>query len=314
MPIWLQLVTAVSAGLVSALMGMAFVPYLRKLRFYPPDVPEEHTAEVAGEERRPTMGGLLLIVGIAFSMVLCVTLFLQFGDADRTSDGFAREVDLLRSAGLYTAVLTVTGVVADYMTIRGRYQSRFRRNVLLPLALFAGAGAVVLGRSEELGASVWMIAAIPAAAAACLLLMQNADQNTDGTLLTVNAVELLVLTVLLLRRSEHLLPVYTLASAGACMGCMVWCLYPAKCRIGYTGSYLLGSIVPMVCGLEGLYKELALFMAVHVLQELYRLRRHGGRRLTLTEGLEAGGIAPHGRIAVMTGLAAFCGIMALLLK
>lgn len=313
MPIWLQLVTALSAGAVSALMGRALVPYLQKLRCYPPEVPKEGADTAAGEERRPIMGGLLLIAGMLFSMVLCVTLYLQFGGADRTSAAFAQQVDLLRAAGVYAAVLAVIGIVSDYLTIRGRYRPRIRRTVLLPLAAVAGVGAVILGRSEDVSRIALLAAALPAAAVVCLLLMHSADKNTDGTLLTVNTLEFLVLTVLLLKRSEQLLSVYTLAAAGACMGCMVWSLHPAKCRIGYTGSDLLGGIVPMVCVLEGLYRELALFMAVYVIQELYRLRRHSGKRLTLTEGLEAGGVAPFGRIAIMAGFAAFCGVTALLL-
>ena len=97
MPIWLQLVTAVSAGGVSALLGIALVPYLKKLRYFPPQEPKPDAAqesegefpktehpEAVQEEQRPIMGGLLTAAGILFALVLGGTLFLQFGGADRT--------------------------------------------------------------------------------------------------------------------------------------------------------------------------------------------------------------------------------------
>ena len=61
----------------------------------------------------------------------------------------------------------------------------------------------------------------------------------------------------------------------------------------------------------GFYKELALFMAVFLLDKAFRFFRRDHNYLT--EAMVEDGIAPHGRIAVLAGLAAFCGVMALLL-
>ena len=67
MPFWLQLVIPAAAGLVSALMGIALVPYLQKRRAFPPQAPKKEGDEAAEEERRPLLGGLLLLAGVLFA-------------------------------------------------------------------------------------------------------------------------------------------------------------------------------------------------------------------------------------------------------
>ena len=317
MPFWLQIVCAVSAGLTAWLFGIALVPFLTKHRIFPPEQPKpdpesQDTAERSQEERRPLMGGLLLFAGIVFSMVLCGTLYLQFAGADRTSDAFSAQIRQLTAVSVFTGVMGLLGFLTDL------FQAKKRRNshlweLFLPAALIM-MGVVGFGylsfTEVELSANHWL-AVLPIPLYICFALEHGFQRETDGTLVTVNAVELLVLTVLLLRNSLYLPSLLTLSGAGACMGSMVWCLHPAKCRIGATGSFLLAGIVPYLCLQYGFYKELALFMAVFLLDKAFRFFRRDHNYLT--EAMAEDGIAPHGRIAVLAGLAAFCGVMALLL-
>ena len=310
MPIWIQLVTAVSAGLVSALLGIALVPYLQKLRMLPPRTPEQ-ADEAAGEERRPILGGLLILAGILFALVLGGTLYLQFSGADRTGAAFAGELRILLVAGVYSAFLCGLGIIADLQTVRGSYRKKLWDYLLYPAVFCAALASFnLLGFTHaQLASNHWLML-LPLPACLCFWLTQGLDRNTDGAALTVNAVELLVLTMLFLRESLSLPSVLTLAGAGACLGSMVWCMHPAKCRISRTGSYLLGGLVPSLCLLTGMYKTLALFFAASALQQLFRIK--GRAHHTLTEGMEEAGIAPLPRIAILAGITAFCSVLAMI--
>lgn len=312
MPIWLQLVIPVAAGLVSWLMGIALVPYLQKLRFFPPELPKDtESREAAGEERRPIMGGLLLLAGLVFAGVLGVTLLMQFGGMDRTSPAFSEQLDLLCGTGITAGLWCVIGIVSDVLMIRGRYNPNLWNYILLPLVLMAVACPMeYLFHGNPHQWWIWLIP--PVVGTFCFVWECDLEHDTDGALITVNAVELLALTMLLLRQSQKLPAVFTLAAAGACMGTMVWCLHPARCRLGRTGEYLIAGIVPLICLWYGMYRELALMMAVFVLQQLYRLWKHENKYLT--EGMAEAGIQPLARIAILAGIAVFCGLMALLLK
>ena len=316
MPVWLQLVCAVSAGLVSWLLGIALVPYLTKQRFFHPEQRRPDTEDsdtLTREERRPTMGGLLLLAGILFALVLSGTLFLQFSGFDRTSAAFPEQLRKLQGAGIYTAILCGIGILNDVLLVRGRYNPTLWAYILLPLVFMAAMGCIdLLAYTEaEQIAYRWLLL-LPFAACFCFVWEYDMERKTDGALITVNAVELLLLTILLLRKMYYIPSLLTLSGAGACLGSMVWCLHPAKCRLGRTGQYLLGGLLPSVCMACGMYKELALFMAVFFLQQLYRLRKRENKYLT--DGMAESGISPHGILAILAGLAAFCGIMALLLK
>lgn len=308
-PVWIQLVTAVSAGLVSALLGVALVPYLQKLRFFPSDAGEEN----AEEARKPISGGILLFAGLLSALVLGGTLYLQCSGADRTDAAFSEQLRKLTGVCVYSGLLFGCGFLTDYLTVRSRYYPKSGEKILLTAVfLTAAVCALLWGISgEERAASPWMLL-LPVPAVLCFVWECGIERNTDGAIVSVNAVELLVLTVLLLRQSLALSALLTLAGAGGCLGCMVWCLHPAKCRIGRSGLYLLGGMLPMLCLEYGMYRELALFMAVFALQQIYRLRKRENKYLT--EGMADAEIAPLSRIAILAGISAFCGVMALLLK
>lgn len=302
MPVWLQMTAALSAALASGIMGAALVPFLKKIRFCEPEQPEQEAA--SGERTKPTMCGLLLVFGILFGMVLSFTLYREFGGADLTSLQYAeqsRQLWLMLGHGL---LLTLAGFIIDYLTVRRKLRYRIRPVLLLGAVLLITMAIL----SVQLSGGIYLVS-VSVLAAVCWRLIQSTEQETDGVLVTVNAVQILLLTVQLLAASRQLTALYTLTAAGACLGCMVWNLHPAKCRLGATGSFLLGSIVPMVCIPEAWWKPLALCMAVYALNALPLLRRREGKRLTLLGMLAQNGTAPWKRISLLAGAAVFCGML-----
>ena len=137
MPFWLQLVIPAAAGLVSALMGIALVPYLQKRRAFPPQAPKKEGDEAAEEERRPMLGGLLLLAGTVFAVALGFALLMQFGGNDRTSTAFQEQLDTFYGVGITTALWGIVGIISDVMIVRGRYNAGLWDYILLPLVLMA---------------------------------------------------------------------------------------------------------------------------------------------------------------------------------
>ncbi|MBP0974128.1 MAG: hypothetical protein J5851_09515 [Oscillospiraceae bacterium] len=302
-PVWLQMVTALSAAAAAGTMGMALVPFLQMQGLC--DLEKQKESEDAPEKelRRPTMGGLLLCFGILFGLVLGVTLLHEFGSLDRTSADYRSQTTLLRTLLLHAGLLAAGGFAADFARVRGRM--RYHVNVLLPLgAVFL----LTLGLLLWQEGMTWTILLPAAVTAICWQLIQTAEKGTDGMSITLGTVQLLLLTVILLKEREAMPALFTLAGAGACMGCMIWGLHPAKCRLGSTGSYLLGSMIPLLCAVQGRWKLLALLMAVYVLNALPLLKK--GERLTLLGRMERAGMAAWKRITVLTCFAVFCGVLA----
>lgn len=301
MPFWLQMTAALSAALASGVMGAALVPFLKKMRFCEPETPD------SDEQVKPTMCGLLLVFGIMFGMVLGFTLFREFGGTDLTGRDYAEQSTRLRLMLGHGLLLAGAGFLIDMLTVRRKLRYRIRP-VLLLGAVFLITMAVL---SVQMDVGFYLIA-ISVTAALCWGMVQGTEQETDGVTISVSAVQLLLLTVQLLEEGRQVIALCTLTAAGACLGCMVWNLPPAKCRLGKTGSFLLGSIVPMVCVLEEWMQPLALCMAVYVLNLLPMLRRTDGKRMTLLGILARNGTAAWRRIALLAGFAAFCGILQLI--
>ena len=302
-PVWLQMVTALSAAAAAGTMGAALVPFLESRGLC--DLEKQQTAEDAAEKevRRPTMGGLLLCFGILFGLVLGAALLREFGSLDRTSLQYREQSVLLRTLLLHGVILALGGFVTDHARVRGRM--RFQVNILLPLGAVFLLSAGLLLLQEGMTYTILLPAAV---IAVCWQVIQTAEKGTDGMSITLGTVQLLMMTVVLLKEKEAMPALYTLAGAGACMGCMVWGLHPAKCRLGSTGTYLLGGMVPLLCAAQGRWKLLALTMAVYVLNALPLLKK--GERLTLLERMEKTGMAAWKRIAVLTCFAVFCSVLA----
>lgn len=307
MPFWLQITAALSAALSSGVMGAALVPFLKKMRFCEPEHPDQKEKTAAKEQAKPTMCGLLIAFGILFGMVLSFTLYREFGGADLTSLDFAEQSKELWLLLGYALLLAVAGFVVDVLTVRRRLRYKIRP-VLLLGAVFLVSAAIL---SLHFPMGIFLVS-VSVLSAVCWKAVQSTEHETDGVAVTVSAVQLLVLTVQLLVEQRQVIALYTLTAAGACLGCMVWNLHPAKCRLGCTGSYLLGAIVPMVCIIEEWWKPLALCMAVYALELLPLVRKQGEKRLTLLGRLAKNGTPPWKRIALLAGAAVFCGILAVI--
>lgn len=316
MPVWLQLTAALTSALVSGIMGIALIPFLQKCRFCTPESEQAESETISGNRLKPTMGGLLLLFGWIAGLVLGNTLYLRSGIADRTGTAFQTESHTLWLMLGYALFFGVSGWITDYLIIKRKLYYRISEKLLL-LAVFLTSCAFLKFLPEEnildFGFFQWNagILSIPVRALLLSLFwysMQKPEQNTDGIGITVSAVQLLFLAILLLSEKQNLYALYALTAAGACMGCFYWNLYPAKCRLGQTGTYWLGAVVSMLCMHCQDLTVLLLFIAVWLINILPVLFR----KKTLLDLLKEEGKSPLNRIITLTGFALFCSILSII--
>ncbi len=318
MPLWLQLITAVSAALASGIMGAAFVPFLRKQRFCEPESPKDGSENVQ-HSLRPTMGGVLCVFGCLFGLVLSYALYHTFSIVDHTSATIQQLTRELVLGTAYALFMAVMGFVADLRIVRRRPLKK------QPLLLRAGfvflitALFLLLCGSEHTIMDFAFIRYdagilyIPfTAAIGTLLCMQTScnAEKTDGMCISVGSVALLGMAVLLMQEGNEMHALLSLAAAGGCMGCFVWNLHPAKCRLGNTGVLWVSGIVTAVCLISRLHMAMLLMLAVSLVNRIPSWRKNG---ITLQESMQQAGMKHWQRIAVFAGFAAFCVIAAVIM-
>ncbi len=317
MTVWLQLAAALTAALASGIMGAALVPFLRKLRFCEPETPDDPEQAAAQPRLLPTMGGILLVFGCLTGVVISYALCRTFGSTDSTSAAVQQELRETGAALGYAVLCAAMGFAEDRQLVRRRPIRKIPKGMQFFVMFFLTAVFLQLSGMEStvLEFGFWRydagILCHPLLAAAAALLWMCAarlEEQPDGTGISIGSIVLLSTAVVLMQNAKELPALLSLAAAGACMGCLVWSLHPAKCRIGRTGTFWLCGIVTAVCLLTQQHLAMFLLTVVYPINLLPALRRRG---CTLQRQMADAGMKQWQKIAVLAGFALFSGITAM---
>ncbi len=318
MPVWLQLTAAVSAALASGIMGAAFVPFLQKMRFCEPDTPPDKEQESAEHRLRPTMCGLLLVFGCMTALALSCALYRGFCVLDSTSVSAQNETKGMLLCASYALFSAAAGFAADWRIVRRLPLWKFPKSVqILGIFLMTAVFRLLCGmESTVLDFGFWRYDAgwlyVPLTAAAGTVLWTAAsgiEEQTDGVCISTGGVLLLGAAVLCIQEQFPFHALLSLSAAGACMGCLVWNLHPAKCRLGKTGIFWMCGIVTALSLQHGNCTALLLTAAVYLLNRIPAWRKQG---CTLQAQMRDAGMKHWTQIAVFAGFAAFCSILAVI--
>ncbi len=301
-------------------MGKALIPFLQKFRFF--DVPHqkpklhddtenqttphENQNDDIQEQVRPTMCGILLLLGCTVAMVVTFNLCDGQHIFDRTNKTLSQQRSLTEIVYFYALAVAVWGLITDITSIR--------KNGNFWIPFFQQFGSIVaisfvVGKYLVNGSTVYVLLTA-VIMAVCWAIMQGLDRETDGITITTGSIQLLVLTILFLKHSQYYFAILSLCGAGANMGCMVWNLHPAKCRLGNVGSGWVAGIVTGLCTVYGDWKAWLLLMAVYLVNVFPLFNRQ--KNQTLLGMMEQGNMKPWQRIALFSGFTAFCGVIAVL--
>ena len=251
------LAAALIAFAVTGISGKWIIPFLRRLHFGQTileDGPKWHKKK----QGTPTMGGLMFILGILVSALLCVPLYYRSAGGNSLGATESLPMRMKVFGGLGMALFFgAVGFFDDYikvvkkrnlgLTARQKLVLQFlAAGAYLASLYFSGAGSATIipfVGSVDFGAFYWLIALF------VIVGVVNAVNFTDGidglnasVTFFVGLSYLVIAGILNLRG----LGIVSAALAGGCLGFLFWNFNPAKVFMGDTGSLFLGG---MVCAL-----------------------------------------------------------------
>ena len=323
--------TAVFALGITGLLGIPLIPLLHKLKFGQ-TILDIGPAWHKKKQGTPTMGGLLFIVGILFSLLLAVVVCETVLDIPLFTTPISTGVRLV--AGVLLALGSgLIGFVDDYIKVVKKRNLGLTSGQKIFLQLFlaaiyaltlylGGASDVYVPGLGSVDLGLWFLPL-------CIFFavgFPNATNLTDGidglcgTVGFVAALAFLVTAGIMGSMGQTL---FAAALAGGLAGFLVWNLHPAKVFMGDTGSLFIGGAL---CALAfGLGQPLLLipFGIVFIwetlsvmLQVSYFKLTHGKRLFKMSpfhHHLEMCGWKENKIVLVFGGITLLCSAAALCL-
>ncbi|MCH5296963.1 MAG: phospho-N-acetylmuramoyl-pentapeptide-transferase [Ruminococcus sp.] len=272
--------SAVLAFAISAILGKFLIPYLHKLNFGQTilDVgPNWHK----NKQGTPIMGGIMFIVAIVVVTVISTLVYIMTG-AQFIHVFFAdipREVVFI-FAGLGLALANgLIGFIDDFTKVvkkRNLGLTAIQKLVLQFIA--AGAYLAVLGIAGfgtttiipfvgevDLGIFYYIIAAIGIVGIVNSVNLTDGVDGLNGSVTFFACVAFMLISCMM---SYLGVTAMSAASAGACLGFLVWNFHPAKVFMGDTGSLFLGGLVCALAFATGMPILLLPIGIIYIAEEL----------------------------------------------
>ncbi len=246
---------ALAGFLISAILGRALIPVLRKLKFGQ-TIRDEGPAWHRSKQGTPTMGGLLFIAGTAAAFLLAVIASQLFLPA-KIFTGTALTLTKLFGGLILALCCGAIGFVDDYIKVVKKRNLGLTAAQKLFAQLLVGAGYAVslymAGGSQFyipfIGLVDWGVWFVPFCIFVVVAMINatNLTDGIDGLCGTVSFAAALFFLVaaggfagLTWYLGQSLLAA---AFAGALAGFLVWNLHPAKVFMGDTGSLFIGGVL-----------------------------------------------------------------------
>lgn len=251
-----SIIAALVAFAVTAVMGIPFIPYLRKLK-YGQTILEEGPKWHKSKQGTPTMGGIMIIAGVIIGLIAALVFSLATdGALTRELSGGIKPIVLI--AGVVFALMCgAIGLMDDYIKVvkkRNLGLTAKQKTVLQLLTTVAYLVTLAVGGvnstwipfvgdvdiTSGFGLVFWPISLI------FIYFLVNAVNLTDGIDGLASSITLVVCCAFMLictRISNESIACLAAVGAGACVGFILWNAKPAKVFMGDTGSMFLGGMV-----------------------------------------------------------------------
>ncbi len=249
-----SVISALLAFAITAVLGFIAIPFLHKLKFGQ-TIRDEGPAWHKNKNGTPTMGGIMIAIGAIFSTIISLTIS-AFSEGSTVFDK-PQELAFLISGIALAVGMGLIGFIDDYIKVvkKRNLGLTAKQKTILQFLVSCGylASLYLCGMettwvpflgwlpiTEGIGLIFWPIAVL------FVYGFTNAVNLTDGLDGLASTVTMIVCCVFMLISaywSYFSTNVFALASAGACLGFLVWNAHPAKVFMGDTGSMFLGGIV-----------------------------------------------------------------------
>lgn len=252
-----ELVGAVVALVLSAVIGRFLIPILHKLK-YGQTILDIGPSWHKKKQGTPTMGGIMFIIGIVVATVIAIPCLSIFGDVyEPTGYSYNKEVLMvfvsLGMAVLYGAV----GFLDDYIKVVKKRNLGLTAKQKLVFQFAIAIAFVVINAFFGYGDTTYIpfagtvhmgnFAIIYHIISVIVIVgVVNAVNLADGIDGLVGSETFFVAIFYMIISSIMTSPatgVLSAAVAGGCLGFLLWNFNPAKVFMGDTGSLFLGGIV-----------------------------------------------------------------------
>lgn len=253
---YIPIIAALVSFAVTALIGIPFVPFLKKLKYGQTildDGPKWHKQK----EGTPTMGGIMIVCGVVVGLLVSVLVSLSF-DGALTKELSSGIKPVVFVAGIIFALMCCAiGLMDDYIKVvkkRNLGLTAKQKTVLQLLSTTAYLATLAIGGvnttwipfvgdvdiTHGFGLIFWPISLI------FIYYIVNAVNLTDGVDGLASCITLVVSCAFMLictRISNESIACLASVLGGGCVGFILWNAKPAKVFMGDTGSMFLGGMV-----------------------------------------------------------------------
>lgn len=244
------IVTAISGFVISSVIGMFLIPFLRRLHFGQ-TILEEGPAWQKKKQGTPTMGGFMFIIAtIVASLLGYMTMYLagEVGQANTIGTWY------MISAIVMALCFGALGFVDDFVKVaKKRNLGLTAMQKILAQLLIAVVYLLVQRQFDpittifipfmgefDIGLFYYPLMIFIIVGVANAVNLTDGIDGLNGSVTFVAAMAFMLIAAVL-RAAE--INILAAAVAGSCLGFLVWNFHPAKVFMGDTGSMFLGGIV-----------------------------------------------------------------------
>lgn len=328
------IVTAALAVVITFLLGLVLIPWLRKLKFGQTILDIGPIWHKKDKQGTPTMGGMMFIIGTVAAAA--AGMFLLSVNGVIAVDALGQK----DTAGLIAAIAAAfffgfIGFLDDFIKVKKKQNeglTPIQKIILQVLVIAAYFTARILSGDTNTAIKFPFIGSLDlwyfyyVIMGLGILYIVNAVNLTDGIdglCGSVTFVYCIVFAVISAMLGFSGYTILSVAAAGGCLGFLIWNWHPAKVFMGDTGSMFLGGIVATL-GI-GMHVEVLMVIAAAVyiwealtvlIQTTYFKLTHGKRLFKMTpihHSFEMRGWKEVKIVIVFSAIGAVCGVISVLL-
>lgn len=297
------LTVAASAFVLTSILGIWLIPFLRKLR-YGQTINEIGPVWHHKKQGTPTMGGIMFVAGILLASLIGWGMyrFSSSPSSDALTNFFVRRDSAKFFLGLgMAAAFGGIGFLDDYIKVVKKRNLGLRESQklilqLLVTAVYLSALYAAGERSTVFFIPFWgrldaglLYYPISAFIIVGTVNAVNLTDGLDGLCSSVTFVAALGMMMVCSLLGFQSVGLMAAALAGGCLGFLVWNFYPAKVFMGDLGSMFLGGMMAALAFGTGAPLLLALVGIVYaaealsvIIQRVYYKTAHGKRLFKMT--------------------------------
>ena len=282
------LVTVVSAFLITSVIGMWLIPFLRRLHFGQ-TILDIGPAWNKSKQGTPTMGGIMFIAGITIA-ILTGWLTLELSEQG-VADASAAGSFYLWGGLLMALAFGLIGFLDDYISVVKKQNLGLKAGQkslaqLLVAVVYLAAQQIFAPTTSfwlpfigdlDIGIFYYPLMLFIIVGTVNAVNLTDGIDGLDASVTMVAAMGFMVIASIAGFSQMNLLAA---ALAGGCLGFLVWNFHPAKVFMGDTGSLFLGGmVVALAFGLRR--PVLLVFIGiVYVVETLSDIIQIGSVKLT----------------------------------